>query len=583
MPIRLLSPDISSKIAAGEVTERPASVVKELVENSLDAGATKISIDIKGGGIDYIRVSDNGSGIPAAEAPLAFERFATSKLASADDLESIATLGFRGEALPSIAAVSQVTMVTRVAEEAAGVRLELADGRITAQHAEGAPVGTSVTARNLFRSFPARRKFLRTPGTEGSRVQAVVVRFVLAYPGVSFHLAIDGSPDITSTGSGSLREAITAVYGAKVAEAMIEVTDDGEGDSPVRVSGMIGSPAVARSNRTAITVFVNGRWVQNKALTYAVEESYRGFLMEHRFPVAVINLSVPYPEIDVNVHPAKSEVRFLREGSAFATLQKAVRAALTANVPVPEVRRTSGPTSAAYAPPTDIRSYWQPPVAQPPGTPASEPAGAPAASPGPRPEQLLPKKALPALRVLGQVQNTYITAEGPDGMYLIDQHAAHERVLFERVRAENLARSPRVQGLMEPVTVDLDPRKHEIVAAHIEVVSGLGYQIESFGGRSWLIRGVPAILKNEDATAGLLEVLDMMAEGGGYQSWEDRAAYSIACHGAIRAGKTLTAQEMSEMVRLLEQCQQPHTCPHGRPTMVHMSSARLEQEFGRRG
>ena len=582
MPIRLLPIDVSSKIAAGEVIERPASVVKELLENSLDAGATEITIELAAGGIDEIRVVDNGSGIPAAEVELAFERFATSKLTLAEDLELVETLGFRGEALPSVAAVSDVEIVTRAVGENQGTRAEVKGGVVTRKGPMGAVAGTVITSRHLFKRLPARRKFLRTPAAEGSRVQTVTSRYALAYPATRFNLIIDGSRSFGTVGSGDLREVISDLYGSQVAHSMLAldpsppVTDEAR----VLVEGMIGPPSTSRSNRSHITIFINGRWVQNRMLTYALQEAYRGFLMERRFPLAVVHITVPPDEVDVNVHPSKTEVRFRREGSVFSALQQAVRSVLVADVPVPTLDEQpadtpSRPVSPGHTTPLLASPMW--PIGNPS---APVPSGD---HPTPQlQEPLLPRDALPALRVLGQVQSTYIAAEGPDGVYLIDQHAAHERVVFEKVLAQSAAAAPESQSLMEPVTVALDPRQSEMIASHGELVVGLGFMVEPFGDRTFIIRGVPALLSGNDPGQALVDVLESMAEGGGFESWEERAAYSMACHGAIRAGMNLGQQQMSELTRQLEACNQPHTCPHGRPTMIHLTSARLEREFGRR-
>ena len=584
MPIRVLSPQIASKIAAGEVTERPMSVVKELVENSLDAGATRISVEISGGGIEYIRVTDNGVGIAEDEIAVAFERFATSKLVSDGDLESVGTFGFRGEALPSIAAVSRVTMVSRPADEDAGIQIDLNAGSLIRKQRVGAAPGTSVTVRGLFHNLPARRKFLRSAASEATRVQSAVGRFALARPDVSFSLTVEARSLFVTNGSGSLRETMAAVYGADVAEAMLDIEATGRENAPIRVGGLIGRPSLARSNRNHVTIYVNGRWVQNRSLSYALHEAYRGFLMERRFPIAVVSLDVPYEEVDVNVHPSKTEVRIRDEGRVFAALQRAVRETLVANLPVQELSTRQTTPSVGVAP-TDPRSYWPIPFPQDPASPDGATATMPFQADPVQPSQqpLIPHRALPALRVIGQIKTTYIAAEGPDGMYLIDQHAAHERVLFETIKEAARTGSPSVQGLMEPATVDLTPEQIEIVEAHRPSVNGLGFEFEEFGGSTFVLRGVPALLVSEDPPAALRDVLDLMAEGGGYESWEERAAYSLACHGAIRAGKVLTSRETEELVRQLEQCSQPHTCPHGRPTMIHLSEARLEEEFGRRG
>ena len=583
MPIRVLSPDVSSKIAAGEIVERPASIVKEFIENSLDADASEVSIEVRAGGTEYIRVADNGTGIPADEVGLAFERFATSKLSTAADLAAISSLGFRGEALPSIAAVSTASLVTRLAEEDSGTRVDVADGELVEKRNEAAAPGTVVTVRHLFRSVPARRKFLASAATESSRVRTLATHYALAYPAVRFQLSLDGVTSFSSSGSGGLREVVSDVYGHETAHEMLETVADhslGAGQGIV-VTGMVGPPSMNRANRSRISIFVNGRWVQDRVLGYAIEDAYRGFLKERRFPVAVVHLGVPHEDVDVNVHPSKTEVRFRRSGQVFAALQQAVRDTLLTHSPVPEIGGISAPAHHASAPagPRETTLHPGPPA---PAAGDHGPSAVPERPWPPATEPLVPAKALPALRVLGQVQTTYIAAEGPDGVYLVDQHAAHERVLFERVRADALARPADVQSLLEPLTVELDPRQNELLDSHSELVARLGFRFESFGGRTYILRGVPSALSGSDPGRALVEVLDLMADGGGFETWEERGAYSVACHGAIRAGKTLSQQEMVELTRSLETCEQPHTCPHGRPTMIHLSSALLEREFGRR-
>lgn len=615
MPIRVLPPEVSSKIAAGEVVERPASVVKELVENAVDAGATEVAVEITGGGIESIRVTDNGRGIPADEMELALHRFATSKVSRIEDLDAIATLGFRGEALASIAAVAEVSLASRPPDAQSGSRLEARDGVVGRVDPHGVAVGTTVTVRHLFRDFPARRKFLRSPAAEAGRIQGMVSRLALAYPEVRWRLVADGKEVLATGGSGDLREAFGEVYDAEMARQMLalepqpssptlEVEGRGLG---VVVTGLIGPPSVTRANRSYITFFVNRRWVQSRTLGFALEQAYHGFLQEHRYPVAVVNVAVPPDQVDVNVHPAKSEVRFRYEDRVFAAVQQAVRRTLTQHAPVPEATSTtltphpsppelgvegSGPSGTPR--PMGVAAFWptevldraaQPSAPSQPAMPAHhdapsvEHAALRAAQPTPPPT---PKGALPVLRVLGQVQNTYVVAEGPDGMYLVDQHAAHERVLFERVRALARERAPEAQALLEPVVLELDARQQELVDGRLELLASMGFALEQFGATAYLLRGVPGVIGGEDPRRGFVDVLDLMADGGGFESWEERAAYSVACHSAIRAGKVLTMQEMAELTRLLEACEQPHTCPHGRPTMVHMSASHLEREFGRR-
>ena len=579
MTIRVLAPDVASRIAAGEVIERPASVVKELIENSLDAGASEVSVQVRGGGVERIRVADDGAGIPSDQVDLAFQRFATSKLETASELESITSLGFRGEALPSIAAVSRVSIVTRTADEDAGTRLELTGGRVTARERLGAARGTAIVVGRLFEDYPARRKFLRSTATENSRIHTVVGRYALAYPHVRFTLDTGTSSSFATPGSGGAREAFAAVYGLDVARQMLQISRaPGEDDATPFASGMISPPELTRANRNHISFFVNGRWAQNRMLSFALEQAYHGFLMERRFPLAVVSIAIPHEDIDVNVHPAKSEVRFRHDNRVFGALQQAVRETLTAQAPVPAVRSVHGsPAEHAAAPQPRGAAFWPSvPFAserRAPGTGGMEPESE---------ESSTPKAALPVLRVLGQMQSTYIVAEGPDGMYLIDQHAAHERVVFERVRAEAASRSPQTQSLLEPATVHLTEDQAELAESHSELIAGLGFVVERFGEAAFLVRAVPALVDSTDPGKVFREVLDTMSEGGGFETWEERAAYSLACHVAIRAGKTLTHEEMSELSRQLERCEQPNTCPHGRPTTIHLRASQLEREFGRR-
>ena len=602
MPIELLRPEVSSKIAAGEVIERPASAIKELVENALDAGASRIQIEIRSGGIEYIRVTDDGVGIPSHQVELAFQRFATSKLSRAEDLESVSTLGFRGEALPSIASVARVEMRTRSQDQDSGTRIEFEDSELLSNQSAGLPVGTTLTVRNLYRNFPARRKFLRSPASEHSRIQSVISHYAMAYSEVAFELRADRGRPFSTPGNGVLRDAVAAVHGRRVAESMLEVGSEGDDISGPVVGGLIGPPTLDRANRTYISLFVNRRWIQSRSISYAIEQSYHGFMAERRYPVAVVNISIPYEDVDVNAHPAKAEIRFKKENQVFGAVQKAVRKTLTEHAPVPEVSHRAVNRSDAGAYPQrqrnpDPAAFW--PTA--PFSASRGTHGSPGSSPAPHqtmdlgdflaphdssettppPPSVTPGKALPVLRVLGQIGNTYVVAEGPDGVYMIDQHAAHERVMFERVRAQTAAGTPDIQSLLEPTVVELDTQKMELILHQSEAISGMGFVLEPFGDNAVILRGVPALLRESDQAGVLVDVLDLMAEGGGFETWEERAAYSIACHGAIRAGKVLSPEEMRELVTQLEQCAQPNTCPHGRPTMIHMSSGQLEREFGR--
>ena len=593
MPIRVLPHEVAARIAAGEVVERPASAVKELVENALDAGATTVRVEVKAGGLDGVRVVDNGCGIPASDVASLFQRHATSKLTAAEDLQSIETLGFRGEALYSLAAVAMVSVLTRTPDSDAATFVEAANGRILRQEPRGGPVGTTVAVEELFDQVPARKKFLRSPRSELSRVNAVITNYALAYPDVRFTLTADGRTAFTSPGGGDLREAAAAVYSREAAQAFLAVeTPESNG---IGVTGLLSPPESTRANRSGITLFVNRRPVQSRALTFAVSEAYHGLLPSDRYPVAFLLIDVPPHDVDVNVHPTKAEVRFRREGDVFASLQKAVRETVIAVAPVPEIASSAvAPTSTAATPWTPsggfsplTAAHREPEPPPPPqfGLPAMPPAVEPAATaPSQRPEQqpISMLDALPALRVLGQTQETYIVAEGPDGLYLIDQHAAHECVVYERLRNAAQREAPEVQGLLEPTAVTLSPSHEETVHDHPDVLAQYGWLLEPFGDRACLLRGVPAVLSRRDPARAFLDMLEAAATAAEFSTWEDRIAATVACHGSVRAGQSLTREEMVEMVRLLERTQQPHTCPHGRPTMLHLSANNLEREFGRR-
>lgn len=572
MTIRVLSPQVAARIAAGEVVERPASVVKELIENSLDAGAKSISVEVRGGGLESIRVTDDGCGLAADEVELAFQRHATSKLAD-EELLRITTLGFRGEALPSIAAVADVEMVSRPRDADSATAVRLAEGVVVERGDRGAPVGVSVTVSGLFARQPARRKFLRSPATESNRIASVVSHYALAYPSVRFSLTLDGRQSLLTDGNGELRDAVAAVYGAEIASAMLSLSP---GDDGIEVSGLAAAPQVSRGTRGHVSLFVNGRWVQSRRLAYAVEEAYRGMLMAGRYPIAVLRLSLPYEEVDVNVHPAKSEVRFRDESAAFAAVQRAVRTALLALTPVPVASGVAleNRPELDLAPPPVTAPLWEHARALERGRSDIE-AGP--ASPG----LSTTATTLPALRVIGQMGGTYVIAEGPDGMYLIDQHAAHERVLYEQFCRRRLERAPDAQSLLEPLALDVTPAQRALLAGHEGLLREHGFALEPFGEGSLLVRALPAPLAIGDPRRALAAFLDVMLDEGEGDR-RDRVAMSLACHGAIRAGKTLGQDEMRELIRLLEESEAPSTCPHGRPTMIHMSAETLARQFGRR-
>ncbi|MGC8838241.1 MAG: DNA mismatch repair endonuclease MutL [Anaerolineae bacterium] len=566
-PIQVLPPEVASKIAAGEVVERPASVVKELVENALDAGATDIRVEIRQGGRRLIQVADNGCGIPADEVELAFARHATSKLRDVQDLERIASLGFRGEALASIAAVAQVTLLTRPPEEAVARRVRVEGGRLVENRPAAAPAGTVVTVEHLFYNVPARQKFLRQPPTEAAYIHEVVTRYALAYPERRFELVSDGRSLFLSPGSGRLRDVLAVVLGVETADALLPV--EAEGEHGAHLAGFVSPPSLHRASRADIAFFVNRRWIQDRGLSAAVSQAYHTFLPIGRHPVAFLLLEVPPSEVDVNVHPTKREVRFRHGQAIFALVQAAVRKALTAQAPVAAT----------------LASEWAPPRWH--GTPGpTAPLPGPTAPPGPTTAALWPDGAsMPPLRVVGQVALTYIVAEGPDGLYLIDQHAAHERVLYEELVAGN-ASTPSTQALLDPLPVRLTPSQAAALGEHLDHLRRHGFDLEPFGGDTWLLRGIPPVLHRGDPTRTLVDILDELAEGTAKpleDSQEARVVASICKQAAVKAGQALSLEEMRELVHRLERARSPRTCPHGRPTMILIQAALLARQFGREG
>jgi DNA mismatch repair protein MutL len=577
MPIHLLPDEVASQIAAGEVVERPASVVKELLENSLDAGARQISIRIEQSGKSLIEVTDDGLGIPAAELTLAVLRHATSKLQSAQELFSIATLGFRGEALASIGSVSHLTLTAHSREEAVGARIQVDGGRAGEIESAGAPYGTQVRVENLFFNVPARLKFLKQDATERQQIEALVTRYAVAYPTVRFLLAQDGRTVLQTTGNGSAREVLAALYGIEIARQMLEVT---LAEDEIKISGFTSPVALTRSNRRELTFFVNGRWVQDIALNTALLQAYHTLLMVGRYPMAILFLEIPAEEVDVNVHPAKAEVRFRHSDQIFSTVQRAVRRALLAYSPVPQVSASGwrSPNAGRMIDPAWEMAGSTPTFATP-GIPALPQAGQAEAG-----QNEMPSGQLPILRLIGQIGATYLVAEGPDGLYLIDQHAAHERVLFERYQKQLNGPIP-AQSLLEPVLIQLPPHSAQSLLEKLPLLGNLGFQVEAFGPGTFRVHAVPVFLASGDPAAAVRVVVEDFEEDETplEAELEMRLAARICKRMAVKGGQILGVEEQKKLLHDLETCQSPRTCPHGRPTMIHLSVDLLERQFGRRG
>jgi DNA mismatch repair protein MutL len=568
VPIHVLPQDVAAAIAAGEVVERPSSVVRELIENALDAGASRIEVRLEGAGQTLIEVADDGGGIAAAELPLAVARYATSKLENTDDLFAIRTLGFRGEALASIGAVSRMEIVSRRADETSGASLRVEGSQAGRRTRRGAPVGTVVSVRDLFFNTPARRKFLKAETTERRRVLELVGRYAIAYPAVAFRVTSDGRISLETTGRGEAREALAAVFDLGTARSLIEVVAAAE--APIAVAGFVSPPDIHRATRRDLTYFVNGRWVLDAALGAAVVQAYHGLLMVGRFPIGFLRIDLDPAEVDVNVHPSKAEVRFRRPEIIVATVQRAVRATLLAQASAPEVDLSGAWSSAPMERlPTFTGVDWERPAAHPFDS-----------------ERLpRPPGSVPLLRAVGQVGATYLVAEGPDGLYLIDQHAAHERILFERLTDARASAALQTQALLDLEPVQLSRAEAAQLDTLASALANIGLVIEPFGGDTVRVRALPAMLSDLDPAEAVHTALGEFEEDEAPLEGEveARLAARVCKRAAIRAGQVLSLAEQEGLMRQLEACRSPRTCPHGRPTMIHISVQALERQFGRRG
>lgn len=571
MSISILKASVISKIAAGEVVERPASVVKELLENSLDAGARTVSVDIVGSGLSIIKVSDDGDGIPAREVELAFSRHATSKLDSETDLESIQTLGFRGEALASIAAVSQVELVTRFATEDTGVRLLLMSGQLKDRKSIGVPSGTVIQVENLFYNVPARLKFLNSEATERGLTKRIVSKYAMAYPHVRFSFVSEKRQGFQSYGNGNLLDVLSTIYGVDIAGKMLDISTL-EQDN-IAVSGLVSMPDLSRSNRQEISFFINGRHIYDAQLNVAVMRAYHTMLMTGRYPIAVISITIPPSKIDVNVHPTKSEVRFLDKNLVFQAVEKAVRRTLLDYGSVSGITQSISFGDKFSNTSTWAQTYSSDEKHQKPVAESRDMHGR------------LSGMEIPALRVVGQTNNAFIVAEGPDGLYMIDQHAAHERILYEEYVEASKQDTFRSQMLLQPFNIHLAAEDAEILDNNLDKLSDLGFDIESFGGDSFIVRAVPALVDSANIEQVLMSVVKHRGDDlHGVSEWsEDQIIKRVCSLVAVRSGKMLSYDEQMALVHQLEGCKSPSTCPHGRPTIIHFSLHSIENQFGRKG
>ena len=569
MRITILPAAVADGIAAGEVVDRPAAVVKELIENAVDAGAARIQVRIEAAGQRLIEVVDDGVGMAPEDLPLAFRRHATSKIRSLDDLRTIQTLGFRGEALASIAAVARVEAVSRTRDGEEGYRVIIEGGELRTAGAAGSPPGTRITVDGLFYNTPARLKFLKQPATENAVVNRLVGELALANPSIAFGLDVDGRRAVDTTGNGDLRVAFAAVYDAPTAAAMLEV------DQPM-VRGLISPPALHRGTREHVVVLVNGRRISHRNLAFAVEQSYRGLRKLDRFPLAVLDLRVDPAEVDVNVHPTKREVRFKNEGAIFALVERACYRVLRRSPlyelqrsdsgPLLELRETAVLSSALTPHPDPAHAGNQATLT----TLASSEEGKEIGSP-----------RLPPLEYVGQLLRGYLVAEAPTAVVLVDQHAAHERVLFDRIVRRLEQRQPSTQLLLIPRVVDLTPGQLAAFREHESWLQTLGFEGEGFGPHTLRIRAAPADLP-EGRVERVLELLlvDLAGERMPDRRLRETAAL-LACHSAVRFGDSMTPEAACQLLSSLALTDEPISCPHGRPTTLILPDDQLRRLFKR--
>ncbi len=609
--ITILPDDLVDKIAAGEVVERPASVVKELVENSIDAGAKNISVEIKRGGIKSIRVTDDGTGMDEKNSALAFKRHATSKIKGVDDLFEISTLGFRGEALPSIASVSLLDMLSRTAEDLSGTRLKIEGGTVREKKQTGVPVGTSVIVRELFYNVPARRKFLKTVLTETRRVIDLLTRFAIAYPEVSFRLESDDRELFNFAKADGLKPRMGDIFGKNQLEKMIEIK---AGDEQPTINGFLGKPEIARSNRAELYLYVNRRSIVSKSLYHAVQAGYGELLPRGKYPFAMIFIQIDRHLVDVNVHPTKHEVRFSDERGVHDLVLKKVKQSFGSSQTIPELttpekaedpfrpgamRRTGtsfqtekrypqqtqhmGPSAYGQSKQADQELTQESFLSKTPEKAADIPSGGRAEVVAPKETgQAAKQKVEPGAGNYWQLADTYILSQAKGNLVVLDQHASHERILYEEALRNLTGRPASAQQVLFPIVSELSPREYQILEEHKELIRRLGFEVKHFGGRSILVTAVPTLVRNKSGEVFLKEILTQLEEEGRVEKDRVKAvAKSFACHGAIKAGERLNMEEMQGLVKQLFTTDEPYSCPHGRPTVIKLSLEELNKKFGR--
>ncbi len=615
--ISVLDQNTIDKIAAGEVVERPASVVKELVENAIDAGASAITVEIKEGGRSLIRITDNGSGIEKEQIPLAFLRHATSKIQKVDDLLSISSLGFRGEALSSIAAVSQVELISKPHDQLVGVRYVIEGGAEKGLEEIGAPDGTTFLVRNLFYNTPARAKFLKTPTTEAGYISSFIEQLALSHPHISFKYMQNGQTKLHTSGNDNLKEVIYQIYGRELTRELISIdhTDD-SGD--FQIQGFIGKPTISRGNRNFENYYVNGRYVKSKIITKAIEDAYHTFMMQHKYPFTSLYLTIRGEDVDINVHPTKMEVRFSNQQQVYQEIYQTVLEGLSQKELIPQVTLDSGKQEKPKEIPLEIkkknipepfeqqrkireenvfpvREVRETPVYSIKNTPPAEkhsfvPAEKKKILPETAPKQmelfdgkLLSVEAKKHHKIIGQIFDTYWLVQMEEKLYIIDQHAAHEKVLYERIVRQLKNRQINSQLLSPPLIISLNLQEQEKMKRYLNVFHSMGFEIEAFGGREYSIRAVPQDLFGMTGEAFFIEILDRLEEEISSDTLEvlsDKMA-TMACKAAVKGNQQLSFSEASTLIDELLELDNPYNCPHGRPTIISMTKYELEKKFKR--
>ena len=626
--IAVLDQNTIDKIAAGEVVERPASVVKELVENAVDAGSTAITVEIKDGGISFIRVTDNGGGIPKEQVPLALLRHATSKIERVEDLLQISSLGFRGEALSSISAVSQMEVITKTQEALTGVRYIIEGGQEKALEEIGAPCGTTMLVRNLFYNTPARGKFLKTAMTEAGYVSSYMEQLALSHQDISFKYMVNGQTRLHTSGNSNLKDVIYGIYGRDITRELIPIQFEAPG---IEISGFIGKPVIARGNRNFENYYINGRYVKSKLLMKAIEEAYKPYMMQHKYPFVCLHYTIDGEAIDVNVHPTKMEVRFQNQSAVYNATYDAIQEALAGKELIPEVelekkekdlkkqkitapepfetvykQQQSVKQSASYVKEEPL-AYVPKPVGLRPATGNS---AAPQVSsidsaaksmvqseikeqrtmPEESPKQmelfedvLLSPKARLRHRIIGQLFDTYWLVEYDDKFYIIDQHAAHEKVLYEKLLKEYANKEVLSQMISPAQVISLNLQEDALMKANMDVFREFGFEISEFGGREYSIHAVPVDLYGSSVQEFFVEILDSLENEHTKQPLEliTGKLATAACKAAVKGNNTLSLKEADQLIEQLLGLENPYHCPHGRPTIVSMTKYELEKKFKR--